>query len=310
RPSERDHDLPTLLPVPESPSYPSEHAAAAQAAATVLVYLLPAEAQSFQTLAQQAGWSRVQAGLQYPSDYYAGLERPSRAASRQHEALRVRLGRVVTLAATSSIADPTDRTDRETADSEEVFGRNNGLPRQSVTSAAINLVNIHPAAREIEICRKGKGTIRPVVAERGRLFRGVRVIGSELDPVGGLPRIEQHHRVIDSQAGEAYQMHDGRSIVPYFRHQALGGSALVITAEGEDHPPMAALEITLPRAATLRFQEFVLALAKGAQVRVPGNDNSLLLRQSFARTRRNHLANPTPVRGRVGFRQGGIEAGV
>ena len=65
--------MPTALPVPNSPSYPSEHAAAAQAAAAVLAYFLPAEAQSFQTMAEQAGWSRVQAGLQYPSDYYAGL---------------------------------------------------------------------------------------------------------------------------------------------------------------------------------------------------------------------------------------------
>ncbi len=73
RPSELDHTLPTALPVPNSPSYPSEHAAAAQAAAAVLAYFLPAEAQSFQTMAEQAGWSRVLAGLQYPSDYYAGL---------------------------------------------------------------------------------------------------------------------------------------------------------------------------------------------------------------------------------------------
>ena len=73
RPSEMDRRLPTALPVPNSPSYPSEHAAAAQAAATVLAYLLPAEAQSFQTMAEEAGWSRVLAGLQYPSDYRAGL---------------------------------------------------------------------------------------------------------------------------------------------------------------------------------------------------------------------------------------------
>ena len=38
RPSELDHKLPTALPVPNSPSYPSEHAASAQAAATVLAY--------------------------------------------------------------------------------------------------------------------------------------------------------------------------------------------------------------------------------------------------------------------------------
>jgi membrane-associated phospholipid phosphatase len=73
RPSELDHDLPTALPVPRSPSYPSEHAAAAQAAASVLAFFLPAEAASFQTMAEEAAWSRVQAGLQYPSDYTAGL---------------------------------------------------------------------------------------------------------------------------------------------------------------------------------------------------------------------------------------------
>ena len=82
RPSELDHKLPTALPVPNSPSYPSEHAAAAQAAATVLAYFLPAEAQSFQTMADQAGWSRVLAGLQYPSDYHAGRALGRRVAEQ------------------------------------------------------------------------------------------------------------------------------------------------------------------------------------------------------------------------------------
>ena len=82
RPSDLDHTLPTALPVPNSPSYPSEHAAAAQAAASVLAYFLPAEAQSFQTMAEQAGWSRVLAGLQYPSDYYAGLALGQRVAEQ------------------------------------------------------------------------------------------------------------------------------------------------------------------------------------------------------------------------------------
>ena len=48
----------------------------------VLAYFLPAEAQSFQTMAEQAGWSRVLAGLQYPSDYYAGLELGRRVAEQ------------------------------------------------------------------------------------------------------------------------------------------------------------------------------------------------------------------------------------
>ena len=82
RPSEMDHKLPTAVDVPESPSYPSEHAAAAQAAASVLAALLPAEAQSFQTMADEAGWSRVLAGVQFPSDYYAGAELGRRVADR------------------------------------------------------------------------------------------------------------------------------------------------------------------------------------------------------------------------------------
>jgi len=82
RPSERDHKLPTALAVPNSPSYPSEHAATAWAAATVLAYFMPGEAQSFQTMAEQAGWSRVQAGLQYPSDYEAGKALGARVAAQ------------------------------------------------------------------------------------------------------------------------------------------------------------------------------------------------------------------------------------
>ena len=82
RPSQVDHTLQTELPVPNSPSYPSEHAAAAQAAATVLAHFLPAEAQSFQTMAEQAGLSRVLAGLQYPTDNTAGLALGRRVAEQ------------------------------------------------------------------------------------------------------------------------------------------------------------------------------------------------------------------------------------
>jgi len=73
RPSGVDHNLSTSLPVPDSPSYPSEHAATAQAAAAVLAYFFPQDAQMYQNLAEEAGWSRVLAGVQYPSDYHAGL---------------------------------------------------------------------------------------------------------------------------------------------------------------------------------------------------------------------------------------------
>jgi membrane-associated phospholipid phosphatase len=82
RPTEMDPALLTVLPTPRSPSYPSEHAATAGAAATVLAYFFPDQASSFQSMAEEAARSRVLAGLQYPSDTAAGLALGQRVAEQ------------------------------------------------------------------------------------------------------------------------------------------------------------------------------------------------------------------------------------
>jgi membrane-associated phospholipid phosphatase len=74
RPSEVNSRVAPAIPVPDSPSYPSEHAAVAGAAAAVLGYLFPNEAQTYSNLAQECGESRLDAGLQFPSDVSAGME--------------------------------------------------------------------------------------------------------------------------------------------------------------------------------------------------------------------------------------------
>lgn len=74
RPSQVDPTLAPLVAVPNSPSYPSEHAVAAGAAAAVLGYLYPEEAETFAAKAEEAARSRVLAGVNYPSDVEAGLE--------------------------------------------------------------------------------------------------------------------------------------------------------------------------------------------------------------------------------------------
>jgi membrane-associated phospholipid phosphatase len=89
RPSEADPSLTALVPNPNSPSYPSEHAAAAGAASTVLAYLFPKDAQSFMDKADMAGQSRVLAGVQYPSDVAAGLELGQAVAARVIERARI-----------------------------------------------------------------------------------------------------------------------------------------------------------------------------------------------------------------------------
>jgi len=74
RPSDFDPRIKPLVAVEDSPSYPSDHAAVAAAAAGVLAYFFPDQAEAYQKLASEAAGSRVAAGVEYPSDSSAGLE--------------------------------------------------------------------------------------------------------------------------------------------------------------------------------------------------------------------------------------------
>ncbi|HEX4950508.1 MAG TPA: vanadium-dependent haloperoxidase, partial [Blastocatellia bacterium] len=80
RPSELNRAVDPVIPVPNSPSYPSEHAVTASAAATVLSYLFPNEAQRFAQLALECSESRLNAGVQFPSDVWAGQSLGSKVA--------------------------------------------------------------------------------------------------------------------------------------------------------------------------------------------------------------------------------------
>lgn len=74
RPSVADSSIQTSVAMPRSPSYPSEHAATAGAAAEILAYLYPADAQSFRYLGEEAARAALTAGINYPSDITAGLQ--------------------------------------------------------------------------------------------------------------------------------------------------------------------------------------------------------------------------------------------
>jgi membrane-associated phospholipid phosphatase len=82
RPIAVNPTLSAVLPTPDSPSYPSEHAVTAGAAAVILAHFFPQEAASFEAMAKEAALSRVQAGVQFPSDSAAGLALGRRVAER------------------------------------------------------------------------------------------------------------------------------------------------------------------------------------------------------------------------------------
>jgi membrane-associated phospholipid phosphatase len=61
-----------LRAAPRNASSPSQHAAAATAAAAVLGYLFPARAEKFSAMAEEAMQLRLTGGMEYPSDVAAG----------------------------------------------------------------------------------------------------------------------------------------------------------------------------------------------------------------------------------------------
>ncbi|MFN7995191.1 MAG: vanadium-dependent haloperoxidase [Bryobacteraceae bacterium] len=73
-PSDLDPTVAPVVGVPQSPSYPSEHAVAAGAASAVLSYLFPDQEARLSDSAYQVALSRVAAGVSFPSDVLSGLE--------------------------------------------------------------------------------------------------------------------------------------------------------------------------------------------------------------------------------------------
>jgi hypothetical protein len=74
RPNMLDPTIVTLFPNPSHPTYPSAHAMFDGPYAAVLGYLFPRDADFFTAQAQEAGLSRLWAGIHFRSDIEAGLE--------------------------------------------------------------------------------------------------------------------------------------------------------------------------------------------------------------------------------------------
>jgi hypothetical protein len=73
RPYRADPEITTPIGRPNHPSYPSSHACGSSAAANVLAALFPADAAQLVAMADEAGESRIYAGIHYRFDKEAGL---------------------------------------------------------------------------------------------------------------------------------------------------------------------------------------------------------------------------------------------
>jgi len=72
RPNDLDPSIKPAINAPLTYSYPCEHSVTAAAAAYMLVYFFPEKADSIMQMAHAASQSRVDAGVQFPSDIEAG----------------------------------------------------------------------------------------------------------------------------------------------------------------------------------------------------------------------------------------------
>lgn len=72
RPFQLDPTFQPAFKTPNHPSYPAAHACLSTTAAEMLAHLFPRDAETFRTLAQVAGESRVWAGIHFRSDVDAG----------------------------------------------------------------------------------------------------------------------------------------------------------------------------------------------------------------------------------------------
>lgn len=74
RPTDLDPTIPHPIPVPRHPAYPSGHSTCAGAAAAILSHFFPDESKKWRAMAEEAGLSRLKAGIHYRSDHTAGLD--------------------------------------------------------------------------------------------------------------------------------------------------------------------------------------------------------------------------------------------
>lgn len=74
RPQVRDPTITYLIPCPNHPSYPSGHSTNSTAVMVIVTHYLPENAGEWKRLAEEAGMSRIWAGIHYPIDNTAGQE--------------------------------------------------------------------------------------------------------------------------------------------------------------------------------------------------------------------------------------------
>ena len=90
----------------------------------------------------------------------------------------------------------------------------------------------------------------------------------------------------------------------------LAHSSLFAAAERKNHPPMAELKIALPGSPTFLFQKLFFGFAKGAQMRIAGNNDLFGIGSALSWIAGNDLSNQAAVCRIIGPRLGWVKTGI
>jgi membrane-associated phospholipid phosphatase len=74
RPPQLDPAIVTVIPMPNFPSYPSNHSTFSATRSEVMAYLFPQHADFIRGVGKEGGDSRIWAGIHFPIDNEAGVQ--------------------------------------------------------------------------------------------------------------------------------------------------------------------------------------------------------------------------------------------
>ena len=140
--------------------------------------------------------------------------------------------------------------------------------------------------------------------------RQVRVVGFKLDVSLRLRESEQYDSVVDGDAGEPEEMHDGHRALAHTLRQLPGHPLLVPRRDHKNHAPVAAHKIGLQWAAAFRLEQRFMGLAEGAQAIVAGDYDPLRFRARPAGIARDDLADEPAIGFRVHCGPARVETGM
>ncbi len=110
--------------------------------------------------------------------------------------------------------------------------------------------------------------------------------------------------------GKPEEMHDGCRAFAHALRQLPGHPLLMPRRNHENHAPVAAHKIGLPRAAAFRLEQRFMRLTKSAQAVVAGDHDPLRLRARSSGIARDNLADEPAIGFRVRHGQARIETGM